>query len=82
MDQRDNRYEIRVTGQLGDTLLGAFPELHGEPRGSDTVLTGWLPDTSAVYGVIARLESLGLELVGIHRLPAEDRQARSRRGVY
>ena len=40
MDQRDNQYEIRVTGLLGDTILGAFPELHAESRGSDTVLTG------------------------------------------
>jgi hypothetical protein len=31
------------------------------------VLSGELPDCSALYGVIARMEALGLELVDISR---------------
>jgi hypothetical protein len=62
------QYEIRVTGHLGQTILGAFPELHGESCGPDTVLSGPLRDRSAVYGIVARLESLGLDLVDLRRV--------------
>jgi hypothetical protein len=61
------RYEIRVRGRLGETLLSAFPGLHAEVRAGETVLTGELPDQAALYGVLARLEALGLELLGVCR---------------
>ncbi len=32
----------------------------------DTILTGDLPDKSAVYGVISRLSSLGVTLVSVY----------------
>jgi hypothetical protein len=38
-----------------------------EPRGADTVLTGPL-DRSAVYGVLAEVEALGLDLVEVRQL--------------
>jgi hypothetical protein len=62
-------YEIRVRGHLGARMLRAFPALAAQTRGGDTLLTGCLPDQAAVYGLIARLEALGLELVEFHRLP-------------
>jgi hypothetical protein len=58
-------YEIRIRGLLGDTLLGAFPGLHAEVQGGVTVLAGSLPDQSALYGVLAQIEQLGLELLGV-----------------
>ena len=33
-----------------------------ELKGSETVLTGLLEDRSAVFGVLAQIEALGLEL--------------------
>jgi hypothetical protein len=63
-------YEIRVRGHLGAKMLRAFPALAAQTRGKDTLLTGCLPDQAAVYGLIARLEALGLELVEFHRLPS------------
>jgi hypothetical protein len=39
-----------------------------EVRGSETVLTGWLEDRSAVYGVLAQIEALGLELLELRRV--------------
>jgi hypothetical protein len=71
MERNDHRYEIRVAGCLGDTILAAFPELHAELERGHTILTGKLPDRSALYGIVARLESLGLDLVDIHRLSPE-----------
>jgi hypothetical protein len=60
-------YEFRIRGHLGDTLLGAFPGLHVEVQGGNTVLAGALPDQSALHGVLAQIEELGLELLDVHR---------------
>jgi hypothetical protein len=63
-------YEIRVRGHLGQTMRTAFPELRVRVEGGDTVLSGVLPDQAAVYGVLAAIESLGLELVAVRRVAA------------
>jgi hypothetical protein len=60
-------YEFRLRGLLGDTLLSAFPGLHADMERGETVLTGALPDQSALYGVLAEIEQLGLELLDVHR---------------
>jgi hypothetical protein len=67
--QRPN-YEIRVRGHLGPKMLRAFPALAAQTQGKDTLLTGCLADQAAVYGVIAQLEALGLELLELRRLPS------------
>jgi hypothetical protein len=39
-------------------------------KGSETVLTGLLTDSSAVFGVVAQIEALGLELVELRQIRA------------
>jgi hypothetical protein len=56
-----------VRGLLGATLLGAFPHLHARADGTRTVLTGPLADQAALYGLLAQLEALGLELLEVRR---------------
>jgi hypothetical protein len=68
------RYEIRVRGPIGPTIMQAFPTLAASRSGQDTLLTGSLPDQSALYGVIAQLEALGLQLLEI-RSPAHRRNS-------
>ena len=63
------RYRIRVRGRLGQTIRSAFPALRAQASGGDTVLTGQLPDRAALYGVLAQIEALGLELLEVRRLP-------------
>ena len=63
------RYEIWVRGHLGETMRSAFPAMRAQPRGKDTALTGALPDQAALYGVLAAIEALGLELLEVRRLP-------------
>ena len=60
-------YELRVRGPLGPTIMQAFPTLAASRSGQDTLLTGSLPDESALYGVIHELEALGLQLLEIRR---------------
>ena len=61
------RYRICVRGVLGDMLLTAFPDLQADVNGGDTVLVGVLSDQAALYGVLARIEALGLELLEVRR---------------
>jgi hypothetical protein len=66
-----NRYEIRLGGQLGELMLAAFPTLSAETRGPDTVLRGAIRDQATLHGVLAQVESFGLELIALRRLPEE-----------
>jgi hypothetical protein len=59
-------------GPIGPTTMHAFPTLAARRNGQDTLLTGSLPDQSALYGVIHQLEALGLQLQEIRRLPTSD----------
>ena len=61
-------YTIRIRGRLGATALSAFPTMVAEPADGETVLTGVLEDQSAVFGVLARIESLGLELLELRQV--------------
>jgi len=65
----EKRYEICVGGRLGDTIRCAFPALRPRARDGDTVLSGALADQAALYGVLAQMEALGLELIEVRRLP-------------
>ena len=67
MDPAPVRYAIRIRGHLGATVLSAFPALIPQQHGADTVLTGLL-DRSALYGVLAEVETLGLDLVEVSQL--------------
>jgi hypothetical protein len=68
---KTTRYEITVRGRLSDTLVEAFDGLTATPVGADTVLVGENVDQSALFGVLERIESLGLELLDVrHIAPA------------
>jgi hypothetical protein len=64
---RPTHYEITVRGRLSDALLPAFSGLTASPSESDTVLRGEIADQAALYGVLERIESLGLELLDVRR---------------
>jgi hypothetical protein len=67
MEPASARYQIRINGRLGATVLSAFPALVSHPHGAETVLTGFL-DRSALYGVLAEVEALGLDLLEVRQL--------------
>ena len=64
------RYIIRINGHLGATLLSAFPAMAWERQGRETVLTGLL-DQPGLYGVLAEIEALGLDLLEVRQLTPE-----------
>ena len=67
MDPAPALYVIRINGHLGATVLSAFPALAPQHYGAHTVLTGLL-DRSALYGVLAEVEALGLDLLEVRQL--------------
>jgi hypothetical protein len=67
MDPAPALYVIRINGHLGATVLSAFPALVPQHHDADTVLTGLL-DRSALYGVLAEAEALGLDLLEVRQL--------------
>ena len=67
MDMAPALYIIRIDGHLGAAVLSAFPALAPAQHGPHTVLTGLL-DRSALYGVLAEIEALGLDLLELRQL--------------
>jgi hypothetical protein len=72
MDPAPARYRIRIHGHLGATALSAFPAMASHQHGADTVLTGLL-DRSALYGVLAEIDALGLDLLEVRQLTPDRR---------
>ena len=66
-----SKYEIRVRGRLTRSLAVEFErfDLAVTELPAETVLNGDVEDQSALYGILRQLESLGLELVDLRRLP-------------
>ena len=72
MDPASARYLIRINGHLGATLLSAFPAMAWNRQGPETVLTGML-DRPGLYGVLAEIEALGLDLLEVRQVGAAGR---------
>jgi hypothetical protein len=67
---RTRRYQIIVSGRLGVVGHAAFEDLHIEPHGTDTALTGDL-NPSGLHDVLTRIRDLAFELVWLTCLAPE-----------
>jgi hypothetical protein len=63
-------YQVRIRGRLSRTLTGEFEDLGlvADVAPVETTLHGSVVDQAALYGLIRRLEALGLELVELRRV--------------
>ena len=61
-------YEITVRGCLSPAVIDAFDGLSAVPSGANTVIAGDIVDQAGLYGVLDRIETLGLELLDVRRL--------------
>jgi hypothetical protein len=71
---KSSHYEITVRGRLSETLVDAFDGLTAKSSRGQTVLCGGIVDQAALYGVLERIEALGLELLDVRRAPSPKTQ--------
>jgi hypothetical protein len=62
-------YRIVVRSELSDVYAAAFEGMEMETRDGDTVLTGEIIDQPHLYGILERINGLGLELLSVEALP-------------
>jgi len=67
---KPTHYQITVRGRLSDAVASAFEGLTATPSAAGTVICGELADQAALFGVLDRIESLGLELLAVCRTEA------------
>jgi hypothetical protein len=65
-------YEIRIDGVLDDRWADWFGGLRMTSDGTQTVISGLLPDQPALHGLLAKVRDLGLSLISVRRLDADD----------
>jgi hypothetical protein len=59
-------FHIRVKGHLDDAWADWFEGLAiSNQENGESVLSGRLPDQSAIYGILNRLGNLGLTLISV-----------------
>ena len=68
------RYAFRIRGRASDEVVAALQEeleveVEVDADRTSTAIKGWLPDQAALYGMLARIRLLGLELLEVRRLP-------------
>jgi hypothetical protein len=61
-------YRIVVRSELNDTYAVAFEGMRMEPQDGETVLTGEIIDQPHLYGIIDRINGLGLQLLSVQAL--------------
>jgi len=73
---RPQLYEIRFRGHLDARRAQMFEELEmvQGPDG-DTVLTGPVIDQAALHGILSRIRDLGVPLLSVKRLSADEASA-------
>jgi len=64
-------FEIHVRGSVSPEVLEEFEDLEATVVPAETVLTGVVPDQAALYGVLNRLQALGLDLVEVRRVRSD-----------
>ena len=63
-------YEIRVKGRLTDTVTNAFEDFTASVKPAETTLRGEVRDQAELHGLLEQIQSLGLELIEVRRLPS------------
>ena len=62
-------YRIIVRSELSDTYAVAFEGMEMDTKSGNTVLTGKIIDQPHLYGILDRINGLGLELLSVQALP-------------
>jgi len=64
-------YRIVVRSELSDRYASTFEGMRMERREGQTILTGEVKDQPHLFGILQRLNGLGLELLSVEALSEE-----------
>ena len=62
---------IVVRSELSDRYAPAFEGMHMETKDGQTILTGEIKDQPHLFGILERINGLGLELLSVEALSEE-----------
>ena len=61
-------YRIVVRSELSDSYASAFEGMEMQTKEGQTILSGEVKDQPHLFGILERLNSLGLELLNVQAL--------------
>ena len=64
-------YRIVVRSELGERYAVAFEGMEMEIKHGETILTGEVIDQPHLFGILNRINGLGLELLSVQALPED-----------
>ena len=71
------QYEIRVRGHLDARWFNRFEGLTiSLTLTGETIITGYVVDQAALYGLLNRIRDLGVDLLSVQQLPVENEKDR------
>jgi hypothetical protein len=65
-------YQIRLNGTLDSSWLEWFDGFTITVQGDETLLVGVVLDQSALHGILAKINDLGLSLISVNKLQIEN----------
>jgi hypothetical protein len=71
-------YRIVARSELSDRYASAFEGMHMQTEDGQTILIGEVKDQPHLFGVLDRLNGLGLELLSVQAMPDEDHSSSER----
>ena len=72
-------YRIVVRSELNGRYAVAFEGMEMETKNGDTILTGEVIDQPHLYGILNRINGLGLQLLSVQALPGDAHPSAERR---
>ena len=64
-------YRIVVRNELSDRYAVAFEGMEMETKDGDTILAGKIIDQPHLFGILDRINGLGLQLLSVQALPED-----------
>jgi hypothetical protein len=64
-------YRIVARSELGERYASAFDGMRTETEDGRTILTGEIKDQPHLFGILDRINGLGIELLTVHALPED-----------
>jgi hypothetical protein len=64
-------YLVRISGTVPAELLLDLSDVTITVEPPETVLSGSVPDQSALFGIISRIHGFGLRLIEVRSLPGD-----------